>query len=55
MSADMANSSNYQRVCDTIDVQGFMDFVAFESYIVNWDCMLNNNNCISTFNETLQN
>ncbi|MBQ3940651.1 MAG: CotH kinase family protein [Oscillospiraceae bacterium] len=44
MSADMANAANYQRVCDTLDVQGFMDFVAFESYIVNWDCMLNNNN-----------
>ncbi|MBQ5334964.1 MAG: CotH kinase family protein [Oscillospiraceae bacterium] len=44
MSADMANASNYQRVCSTIDVEGFMDFVAFESYIVNWDCMLNNNN-----------
>ena len=44
MSADMANAENYKRVCDTIDVPGFMDFVAFESYIVNWDCMLNNNN-----------
>lgn len=44
MSADMSNAANYQRVCDTIDVQGFMDFVAFESYIVNWDCMINNNN-----------
>ena len=44
MSADMANASNYKRVCDTIDVDGFMDFVAFESYIVNWDCMINNNN-----------
>ncbi len=44
MSADMANAANYQRVCDTIDVQGFIDFVAFESYIVNWDCMINNNN-----------
>lgn len=44
MSADMSNASNYQRVCDTLDVQGLMDFVAFQSYIVNWDCLLNNNN-----------
>lgn len=44
MSADLGNAANYQRVCDTIDIQGLMDFVAFESYIVNWDCMLNNNN-----------
>lgn len=44
MSADMSNAANYQRVCDTLDVQGLMDFVAFQSYIVNWDCMLNNNN-----------
>lgn len=44
MSADMSNTSNYKRVCDTIDIDGFMDFITFESYIVNWDCMLNNNN-----------
>lgn len=44
MSADLANAANYQRVCDTVDIQGLMDFVAFESYIVNWDCMINNNN-----------
>ena len=44
MSADMGNAANYRRVCDTIDIDGFIDFVAFESYIVNWDCMINNNN-----------
>lgn len=44
MSADLSDAANYQRVCDTIDVEGFMDFVAFESYIVNWDCLLNTNN-----------
>ena len=44
MSADMSNASNYKRVCDTIDIDGFMDFITFESYIVNWDCMINNNN-----------
>ena len=44
MSADLSNAANYQRVCDTIDMDGLMDFVAFESYIVNWDCMINNNN-----------
>ena len=44
MSADMGNAANYKRVCDTIDIDGFIDFVAFESYIVNWDCMINNNN-----------
>ena len=44
MSADMANAANYKRVCDTIDVDGLMDFIAFENYIVNWDCIINNNN-----------
>ena len=44
MSADMGNAANYKKVCDTIDINGLMDFVAFESYIVNWDCMINNNN-----------
>ena len=44
MSADMANAANYQRVCDTLDIQGLMDFIAYENYIVNWDCMINPNN-----------
>ena len=44
MYADMSNSSNYQRVCDTIDVQGFIDFVVVQSYICNWDCLVNSNN-----------
>ena len=44
MSADMSDQSNYKRVCDTLDINGLMDFIAFESYIVNWDCMINSNN-----------
>ena len=44
MSADLSNASNYQRVCNTLDIEGLIDFVAFESYIVNWDCMINDNN-----------
>jgi|GEM_PF-92618 len=44
MSANMSDPSNYRRVCDTLDINGLIDFVAFENYIANWDCMINSNN-----------
>ena len=44
MEADMKDPANYQRVCDTIDVNGYIDFIAFENYIINWDCLENPNN-----------
>jgi hypothetical protein len=37
MAADMSDSDNYQRVCDTIDIQSFMDYITVESYICNYD------------------
>lgn len=44
MQANLSDNANYQRVCDTIDIQGLMDLVVVESYIANWDCMINCNN-----------
>lgn len=44
MSADMSDASNYQRVCDTMDIQSYIDFIAFEDYIINYDCIFNPNN-----------
>lgn len=44
MSADMSIDRNYQRVCDTFDMQSFMDYVAAQVYMYNWDCLINNNN-----------
>lgn len=35
--ADMSNAANYQRVCDTIDMQSFMDYITLETYVCNWD------------------
>lgn len=37
MSADMRVAENYQRVCDTIDIASFMDYITLETYICNWD------------------
>lgn len=37
MTADMRVAENYQRVCDTIDIASFMDYVTLETYICNWD------------------
>ncbi len=37
MTADMSDPANYQRVCDTIDMQSFMDYITIETYVCNWD------------------
>ncbi len=36
-TADMTVAANYQRVCDTMDLQSFMDVVTIETYINNAD------------------
>lgn len=36
-TADMTDPANYQKVCDTIDIQNFMDYVTIETYINNVD------------------
>ena len=35
--ADMTDPANYQKVCDAIDIQSFMDIVTIETYINNAD------------------
>ncbi len=37
MSVDMSDDKNYQKVCDTIDMQSFMDYITLETYICNAD------------------
>lgn len=37
LASDMTDDANYQRVCDTIDMQSFMDYITLETYICNWD------------------
>ncbi len=37
MHADLTNADNYQRVCDTIDVENFMRYITFETYICSYD------------------
>ncbi len=37
MTADMSDTANYQRVCDTIDMQSFMDYITLQTYVCNWD------------------
>ncbi len=36
-AADLTDEANYQKVCDTIDIESFMDYVAVETYICNSD------------------
>lgn len=37
MRADMTVEANYQKVCDVIDMQSFMDYITIETYINNYD------------------
>lgn len=37
MNADLSDDANYQKVCDTIDMQSFMDYMTVETYINNYD------------------
>ncbi len=37
ISTNMANPINYEKFCDTVDVQSFMDYMAIETYINNND------------------
>lgn len=45
IAADMKDDANYQKVCDTIDMQSFMDYITLETYICNADwCSSNGTN-----------
>lgn len=37
MTADLSQADNYQRVCDTIDMQSFMDYITVQTYISAYD------------------
>lgn len=37
ISANMANPLNYEKFCETVDVQSFIDYMAIETYINNSD------------------
>ncbi|MBQ2264419.1 MAG: CotH kinase family protein [Oscillospiraceae bacterium] len=37
MAADMTDPANYQRACDTIDMQSLMDYITLETYVCNYD------------------
>ena len=36
-TADMTDEENYKKLCDSMDIQSFMDYVAVETYICNAD------------------
>lgn len=37
MTADMTDAANYQKVCDTIDIGSFMDYMILQTYVCNYD------------------
>lgn len=44
IQADMTDAQNYQKFCEKMDVQSLIDFLITESYICNWDSLINVNN-----------
>lgn len=53
VNADMTDSANYGKFCEKIDVQSLIDFIITESYICNWDSLVNvNNTMLWRANET---
>lgn len=43
--ADLTNEKNYKVVCDTIDVENYMDYMAFNMYVANYDWPQGNYRC----------
>lgn len=46
VTADMTDDANYQKVCDTLDIQNLMDYMTFQTYICagDWLSGTSNNN-----------
>lgn len=44
LQADMTDAQNYQQFCEKMDVQSLIDFLITESYVCNWDSLINLNN-----------
>lgn len=41
---DMTNAANYSIACKMLDIENFVQYVCFQSYIGNWDWLPNSNN-----------
>ncbi len=44
ITADLSNEENYQKLCDVMDIQSYIDYCCIVSYTGNKDSMFNNNN-----------
>ncbi len=44
-NADLANPDEYERICEMIDVDNFIDYMVFETFVGNWDWPGNNMRC----------
>ena len=43
--ADLSNESDFNRACDLIDVDNFVDYMVFQTFVGNWDWPGNNMRC----------
>ena len=44
-SADLSQEQNYQHLCSLIDIDNFMDYIIFETFVANYDWPSNNMRC----------
>ena len=44
-NSDLADDGNYRHACNLIDIENFIDYLVFETFIGNWDWPGNNMRC----------
>ena len=44
-NASLDNEENYQHICDLIDMDNYVNYMVFETFIANWDWPFNNMRC----------
>ena len=44
-NADLSELSDFERVCDMVDIDNFIDYMVFETFVGNWDWPGNNMRC----------
>ena len=44
-NTDLVDAEAYQHVCELIDIENYIDYMVFETFIANWDWPYNNMRC----------
>lgn len=44
-TASLDNEANYQHICDLIDMDNYVNYMVYETFVANWDWPFNNMRC----------